>query len=103
MQQLFLCYRRSGAQTAKLFSFYMRRKYPQIRVWYSDLEPEGNYKLNIPDLIGGSYGVVIFLSRDFTKGFLDRNGNINTNSDGEKPSEECITVQEIIEERDNRL
>ena len=88
MQQLFLCYRRAGAQTAKLFSFYMKRNHPEISVWYSDKEPEGNFSLDIPKLIRSSYGAVIFFSKGFTNGFLDKNGDINP---------ECITVQEIIE------
>lgn len=97
MNQLFLCYRRAGAQTAKLFSFYMRRNHPEIQVWYSDRENEGNYSLDIPELMRVSYGVILFLSSGFTKGFLDKQGRINANSYRSSQGEECITVQEIIE------
>ena len=97
MNQLFLCYRRAGVQTAKLFKFYMSRNHPEIRVWYSDLENEGNYTLDIPNLIRMSYGAVIFITKDFTKGFLDKNGQINSNSLRDNQNEECVTVREIIE------
>ena len=97
MNQLFLCYRRAGAQTAKLFKFYMDRNHPEIKVWYSDLEREGNFTLDIPVLIKQSYGAVIFISKNFTKGFLDRNGLINANNSRDIYDEECVTVQEIIE------
>lgn len=97
MQHLFLCYRREGAQTAKLLSFYMRRNHPEIQVWYSDKETESNYALNAAELLRSSYGVVIFLSRNFTKGFLDAGGKINTRTFRGKLCEECVTVQEIIE------
>ena len=97
MNQLFLCYRRAGAQTAKLFRFYMNRNHPEVRVWCSDLEREGNFTLDVPGLIKRSYGAVIFLSKDFTKGFLDREGRINANNRRDTYDEECVTVQEIIE------
>ena len=97
MNQLFLCYRRAGAQTAKLFSFYMRRNHPEIQVWYSDLESESNYSLDVPKLIRMSYGAVVFVSKGFTKGFLDKQGRINANCYRSLQSEECVTVQEIIE------
>ncbi len=97
MSQLFLCYRRAGAQTAKLFSFYMKRNHPEIRVWYSDSEREGNFTLDIPELMKKSYGAVVFVSKGFTKGFLDREGRINANAYRAEQAEECVTVQEIIE------
>ena len=97
MQQLFLCYRRLGAQTAKLFSFYMRRNHPEIEVWYSDRESEGNFTLDVPELMSRSYGAVVFLTERFTEGFLDNNGRINANKYRTTHSEECVTVQEIIE------
>lgn len=97
MRQLFLCYRRAGAQTAKLFSFFMKKKHPEINVWYSDIEPEGNYSLDIPSRIGQSYGAVLFLSKGFTNSFLDKEGNINCNRYRTIQGQECITVQEIIE------
>ncbi|MBO4290072.1 MAG: hypothetical protein J5865_08260 [Lachnospiraceae bacterium] len=97
MKQLFLCYRREGAQTAKLFSFYMKKNHPEINVWYSDKEREGNYSLDPPSLIRDSYGAVIFLSENFTKGFLDKNGNINLNRYRSEYGRECPTVLEIIE------
>ena len=96
MNQLFLCYRRNGAQTAKLFKFYMNRNPPEIKVWYSDLEKEGNFTLDISNLINLSYGAVIFLSNGFTKGFLDKDGCINANRYRDDHREECVTVQEII-------
>lgn len=97
MQQLFLCYRRAGAQTAKLFSFFMKRSHPEISVWYSDKEPEGNFSLDVPMLIQSSYGAVIFISKGFTDGFLDKEGNINSNAYRSEHGSECITVKEIIE------
>ena len=97
MKQLFLCYRADGAQTAKLFSFYMKRNYPQIPVWYSDKEYDSNYSLQIPELIAASYGVVIFLSKDFTKGFLDKAGKINANCYRTTRKNDCVTALEIIE------
>ena len=97
MQQLFLCYRRPGAQTAKLFSFYMRRNHPEIQVWYSDRETEGNFTLDVPELIRMSYGAVIFVTNGFTQDFLSEDGYINANQYRTTHGEECVTVQEIIE------
>lgn len=97
MHQLFLCYRRLGAQTAKLFSFYMKKNHPEIDVWYSDKEREGNYSLDVPELLRNSYGAVVFISKNFTEGFLDKNGNINLNRYRSEYGRECVTALEIIE------
>ena len=97
MNQLFLCYRRAGAQTAKLLSFYIKRTHPEINVWYSDLEKEGNFSLDIPELLRESYGAVVFVTEGFTRKFLNKDGKINAVRYGEFQPEECITVQEIIE------
>ncbi len=95
---IFLCYRRSGAQTAKLFKKYaLKQNYPYA-IWYSDWESFGNYKTDIPQLISQAECAVIFFSSDFTNHFLDENGKVNRtdNTSAETPWE-CITVTEIIE------
>lgn len=95
---IFLCYRRLGAQTAKLFYHYcIMHNYPYA-VWYSDEQPYGNYKQDIANLVRQAECVILFISKDFTNGFLDENGRINQRRSEESPSKyECITVQEIIE------
>ena len=83
---VFLCYRRPGAQTAKLFKRYlMERNFPGS-VWYSDSEPLGNYKSDIPRLIDEAECAVIFIDGDFTRNFL-----------GSNDTQECITALEVIE------
>ena len=97
---LFLCYRRAGAQTAKLMKRYMDRHANYGKVWYSDLEPYGNYRENVERLIDQAECAVIFLSSGFTEGFLDASGErINCSSYLDARNQEhyeCITVHEII-------
>lgn len=96
---VFLCYRRAGAQTAKLFKHYLQQ-YPYYgSVWYSDEETYGNYRQDIKRLIDAAECVVIFLSKNFTEGFLDETGEHANCRSNEKNGlmMECITVLEIIE------
>ncbi len=74
----------------------MQRNHPEIPVWYSDRKFEGNYSLDVQELIRASYGAVLFLHKGFTNGFLV-DGRINMNSGRDRWSEECVTVHEIIE------
>ena len=82
---VFLCYRRAGAQTAKLFKRYLdSTKFP-AKVWYSDGEIYGNYKNDIPELIGSAQCAVLFVDTDFTKGFTENDSDFD-----------CITAHEIV-------
>ena len=83
---IFLCYRRAGAQTAKLFKRYLKRSDFPYKVWYSDEEVYGNFKNDIPRLIDEAQCVVMFADTNFTKGFLDP-----------QSEQECITALEIAE------
>lgn len=82
---VFLCYRRAGAQTAKLFKRYLTSTQFPAKVWYSDDEIYGNYKNDIPVLIGSSQCAVLFVDADFTKGFVENQSDF-----------ECITAHEIV-------
>ena len=84
---IFLCYRCHGAQTAKSFKNYMKEKSPDIDVWYSTTEQRGNFIHDIPDLIQGAKAAVIFVDKDFTKGF-DKE---------DKLTDIVVTRREIIE------
>ena len=83
---IFLCYRRAGAQTAKLFKRYLDSIQFPFQVWYSDNESHGNYKYDIPDLVGSAKCAVLFVDNNFTMNFLE-----------EDLDEECITALEIVE------
>lgn len=85
--EIFFCYRRAGAQTAKLFKRYLENK-KEFRgtVWYSDDECYGNYKTDIVNLISRAECAVLFLTNGFTENFLER-----------PDSYECITAQELVE------
>ncbi|MBQ2881005.1 MAG: hypothetical protein IJE40_01930, partial [Clostridia bacterium] len=87
MRDVFLCYRAQGAQTAKLFMRYLQSK-NYDDVWYSDTEAYGNYKNDIPELIGNAQSAVIFITKDFLNGFTE---------DSKDGYIECITKLEIIE------
>lgn len=79
--EVFLCYRRFGAQTAKLFYRYLKENNFPSDVWYSDISPVGNFKNDIDSLIGSASCIVLFVDKFFTKGFLD--------------DKNCITALEI--------
>ena len=79
---IFLCYRRAGAQTAKLFKKYLEKENFSADIWYSDLENHGHLIKDIPSLIGSAQSAVLFIDKNFTYNF---------------DSEECITALEIIE------
>jgi hypothetical protein len=51
----------------------------------------------VQNLLRSSYGAVIFVSKNFTAGFLDKNGRINANHYRTEKGPECVTVYEIIE------
>lgn len=80
---VFLCYRRYGAQTAKLFYKYLREHNFPAKVWYSDINKVGNYKDDIGGLVESAKSIVIFIDDKFTKDFLKTGGL------------ECITALEI--------
>lgn len=82
---VFLCYRRAGAQTAKLFKRYLANNNFPGEVWYSDLELLGNYKKDVSGLLSESECAVIFIDQDFVRGF-----------EGGDSDFECITAQEIV-------
>ena len=84
---VFLCYRRHSAQTAKLFKRYLIRNHFNGEVWYSDDETYGDYNRDIPRLINNAECVVVFIDPDFTYNFLN----------DEDPKVDCITAKEIVE------
>lgn len=67
---VFICYRRYGAQTAKLFKRYLIAHNFPGKVWYSDSEINGNYRLDPADLISEAGCAVMFIDPDFTKDFF---------------------------------
>ena len=83
---VFTCYRRYGAQTAKLFQRYLKERCFPGEVWYSDDEVYGNYRNDTTRLISEAECAVLFIDPDFTKGFIDEGGSL-----------ECITAKEIVE------
>lgn len=83
---IFLCYRRHGAQTAKLFKKYLMAGQFPGSIWYSDIETKGNYKNDIPQMIGGAECAVLFIDKDFTKDFLTP-----------FKKQECITALEVVQ------
>lgn len=97
--RIFLCYRDSGAETAKMFKNYLKaqKKINYGRVWYSDDECIGNFKFNILNIIPQCDYFFLFISSDFTKGFLTPNGENNLSGFVKDGTEyrECITMQEI--------
>lgn len=80
---VFLCYRRYGAQTAKLFYRFLKDKQFVEEVWYSDDNPVGNYANDIDELIDSACKYVLFIDEKFTDGF----NNFKEN--------ECITALEV--------
>lgn len=103
---IFLCYRESSAETAKNIKTYMKNhpKKHYGKVWYSDDEHIGNFKFDIKKHIASSSTIILFLTPDFTNGFLTPDGLVNRHGyDVEELNyTECITVQEIIEIEKNR-
>lgn len=83
---VFLCYRRYSAQTAKLFKRYLLKHHFNGEVWYSDSEAYGNYKLDPPSLIGEAECAIILIDPNFTFNFL-----------GNEDAKDCITAIEIVE------
>lgn len=79
---IFLCYRRAGAQTAKLFKKYLEEENFSADIWYSDLENHGHLIEDIPSLIGSAQSAVLFIDKNFTYNF---------------ENEDCITALEIKE------
>ena len=94
--RIFLCYRDNGAETAKLFYDSLRniQDIEYGKVWFSDYEGNGNYVLDIKRLLSTAGYAVLFLSENFTKGFLRDDGSTNI-SDAQ--GNDCVTVREIIE------
>ncbi|MFX4261516.1 hypothetical protein ACOBQJ_04850 [Pelotomaculum propionicicum] len=90
--RIFLCYRSFGYEVAKNFKIFLDSSSQNYgKVWYSDFE-QGNYKFDIRPLLESVRYVFLFLTSDFTEGFLTPEGKVNINN-----RQECITVQEIIE------
>lgn len=83
---VFICYRRYTAQTAKLFKKYLVKHHFSGEVWYSDSEVYGNYKSDPSGLISSAECAIIFIDPKFTDGFLHQDNYF-----------ECITAIEIIE------
>ena len=79
---VFLCYRRAGAQTAKLFKKYLEEENPSLNIWYSDSENHGQLIDDIHSLINSAQSAVLFIDKDFTRNF---------------ENEDCITAIEIME------
>lgn len=82
---VFLCYRRHSAQTAKLFKKYLARHGFNGEIWYSDSEAYGNYNADIDSLINSAECAIIFIDPSFTFNFL-----------GDDDPLECITSKEIV-------
>lgn len=82
---VFICYRRYGAQTAKLFKRYLTAHNFPGSVWYSDSEVNGNYSLDTEGLISEAECAVMFIDPAFTSGFLNDDDMF-----------ECITAKEVI-------
>lgn len=107
--RIFFCYRESGAETAKILKQWMKdnSEWQFGRVWYSDDENIGNFTKDIEPKLRTAEYVVIFLTPDFTQGFLKPDGGTNLEgyTDGAgKYHGGCVTVQEIIElERQRQL
>ena len=86
---IFLCYRAGGAETAKQFKNSLSGNSDNYGyVWYSDQESVGNYDQDIPVLIPSAEFAVLFISSDFTAGFL---------KDGKNNYSGCVTVKEIVQ------
>jgi len=92
---IFLCYRDSGALFAKNFKLYADEITNDINedrnfggIWYSDFEPNGNYLDDkmLKDLIFEVKYFIVFITKNFTAGFIDKNGKLNEN---------CATAKEI--------
>lgn len=83
---VFVCYRRYSAQTAKLFKKYALQHRINAEIWYSDCEVYGNYKIDPHNLISPAKCAVLFIDPDFTHSFLDQESSF-----------ECITAIEIVE------
>lgn len=92
---IFLCYRNDGAQFAKNFKLYAdeisldakdERNFGKI--WYSDFEVEGNFldDKSLKQLIYSAKYFIVFLTKNFTNGFIKNGDEIN---------EECATAKEI--------
>lgn len=79
---VFLCYRRAGAQTAKLFKKYLEKSNFPASIWYSDSEDHGHLIEDISSLISSAQSAVLFIDKDFTYNFENK---------------ECITALEIRE------
>lgn len=92
---IFLCYRDEGAILAKNFKLYAdsisrdpsdERNFG--RIWYSDLESRGYY-LNeklMNEIISGASYFIFFVTKGFTKGFINKDKTINKN---------CATALEV--------
>lgn len=94
--RIFFCYRQEGAEVAKHFYDEMNKEcnldkegnnIVYGKIWMSNLEARGNYRCDISSLIKSAEIVVLFISKNFTAGFLDGNGKINT---------QCVTAQELL-------
>ena len=94
--RIFLCYRDNGVETAKSFYDSLNNIIDSQygKVWFSDYEGKGNYVIDIERLLSTAEFAVLFISKDFTKGFLKDDGTINISND---QTDECVTVREIVE------
>ena len=99
--RIFFCYREDGAETAKILKQWMKNdaEWQYGRVWYSDDENIGNFTRDIGPKLRTAEIVVIFLTPEFTRGFLKPDGTTNFDgyTDGENRFGGCVTVREIIE------
>ncbi|OHE42023.1 MAG: hypothetical protein A2Y16_00090 [Tenericutes bacterium GWF2_57_13] len=99
---IFFCYRESGSETAKSIKSYLRQ-HPKKhfgKVWYSDDESIGNFKLDVQKIISSATAIILFLTPDFTRGFLLPDGKINYDGYVDETGHAytgCITVEEMIE------
>lgn len=94
---VFLWYRRPGAQTAKLLKRFLEQERVKASVWYSDKEPVGNFKYDIPHLIGGASCAVMFIDPRFTDGFLKNRDSCISGM------EVCFIARKALEQSDFHL
>ena len=87
--RVFLCYRGNTAQYALNVKDAMESDGNDYgKVLYSDLEPVGNFILDIRKHISEAEWVVFFIGEKFTSGFINESGTVN---DG------TVTAMELIE------
>lgn len=99
---IFFCYREAGSETAKYYKSYLKNHQTKHygRVWYSDDESQGNFFFDIKKVMSTVHTVILFLTENFTRGFLTDKGEINIDGYVDVNGIQyggCVTVLEMIE------